>query len=85
MKNEENATFQLKNITSKPFFWVITLQIRLNAFSLRYIDKIDHNMAGGNNDYGRKGGCVGKGALFLALFIIMLIWIYYKNQNGVPG
>jgi len=39
----------------------------------------------GSNDYGRKGSCVGRGALFLALIIIMLIWIYYKNQNGVPG
>jgi len=24
-----------------------------------------------NHNYGRKGGCVGRGALFLALFIIM--------------
>lgn len=36
------------------------------------------------HDYGKKGGCVGRGLLFLGLFIIMLIWIYYKNQNGLP-
>jgi len=60
------------------------VQIKLNAFSLWHIDKIDHKMAE-NHNYGKKGGCVGRGALFLALFIIMLIWIYYKNQNGVPS
>ena len=37
-----------------------------------------------NHNYGKKGGCVGKGALYLALFFIMLIWIYWKNQNGLP-
>jgi len=41
-------------------------------------------MAGNNHDYGKKGGCVGRGALYLALFIIMLIWIYWKNQSGLP-
>jgi hypothetical protein len=41
-------------------------------------------MAGNNSDWGKKGGCVGRGLLFLTLFIILLIWIYWKNQNGVP-
>ena len=37
-----------------------------------------------NHNYGKKGGCVGRGLLYLALFIIMLIWIYWKNQSGLP-
>jgi len=41
-------------------------------------------MAGNTQDYGKKGGCVGRGLLFVALVIIALIWIYWKNQNGVP-
>ena len=30
-------------------------------------------------DYGQKGGCFLKFLLYLGLFIILLIWIYYKN------
>ncbi len=41
-------------------------------------------MSGQNHNYGKKGGCVGKGLLYLALFIIMLIWIYQMNKNGLP-
>ena len=30
-------------------------------------------------NYGRKGGCFLKFVLFFLLFIILLIWVYYKN------
>lgn len=30
-------------------------------------------------DYGWKGGCFLRGLLYLSLFIILLIWVYYKN------
>lgn len=62
--------------------WRNHLQIKLNAFSLWEIEN-SLKMAD-NHNYGKKGGCVGRGALYLALFIIMLIWIYWKNQNGIP-
>lgn len=39
---------------------------------------IDHN-------YGQKGKTFGKIVLFIALFIILLIWIYGKNQAGLPA
>ena len=29
--------------------------------------------------YGWKGGCFLRGLLYLSLFIILLIWVYYKN------
>ena len=35
--------------------------------------------------YGRKGGCMAWGFALLILFIIMLIWIYNKNFQGIPG
>ncbi len=52
-------------------------------FLCEYIEKIDIVMAN-NHDYGKKGGCVGKGLLYLVLVFILLIWIYWKNQNGLP-
>ncbi len=30
-------------------------------------------------NYSRKGSCFLQFVLFLVLFIVMLIWIYYKN------
>lgn len=37
----------------------------------------------GDQNYGRKGGCVGKFFIFFFLFIILLVWVYYQNQNGL--
>jgi len=34
-------------------------------------------------NYGKKGACFLRFLLFLALFIILLIWIYNKNQQGL--
>lgn len=36
-------------------------------------------MSDSDNNYGKKGSCFGQFILFFALFIILLIWIYYKN------
>jgi len=36
-------------------------------------------------NYGRKAGCLGFGFIGLFLFIIMLIWIYNKNFQGIPS
>jgi len=34
-------------------------------------------------NYGSKGACFGKFLLFLAIFIILLIWIYQKNGDFI--
>lgn len=39
---------------------------------------LDHN-------YGQKGKTFGKIVIFFVLFIILMIWIYGKNQLGVPA
>ena len=36
-------------------------------------------MASSGNNYGKKGGCLGKFILAFILFIILLIWVYQKN------
>jgi len=42
------------------------------------------NMADGqNNNWGKKGSCIGQFAVAIILFICLLIWIYSKNQNGL--
>jgi hypothetical protein len=38
---------------------------------------------GEDHGYGRKGAFFLRFLLFFALFIIMLIWIYNKNQQGL--
>ncbi len=40
-------------------------------------------MSGTNNDYGKKGIFFGKAMLGFAIFFILLIWIYTKNQSGL--
>jgi len=35
-------------------------------------------------DYKKKGGTMGWVAVYLIMFIIMLIWIYGQNQQGLP-
>lgn len=36
-------------------------------------------------NYGKKGGTMGWTAVYLIMFIIMLIWIYNKNFQYLPG
>ena len=36
-----------------------------------------------DQNYGKKGGCFLTFLLAVVLFICMLIWIYYKNQEGL--
>ncbi len=36
-------------------------------------------MSSSDSNYGKKGSCFGKFMLFFVLFIILLIWVYYKN------
>jgi len=43
----------------------------------------NNDMAGANNDYGKKGIFFGKAVLGIAIFIILIIWIYWKNQSGL--
>lgn len=33
---------------------------------------------------GRKGYCLMYFLIFLFLFIVLIIWIYNRNQSGVP-
>jgi len=40
-------------------------------------------MAGSNHDYGKKGIFFGKAVVGIAVFLILIIWIYWKNQNGL--
>lgn len=40
-------------------------------------------MGQGGHNYGKKGSCIGKFAIFFFLFIILLVWVYYQNQNGL--
>ncbi len=43
-------------------------------------------MAGGaDHNYGEKGKTFGKIMIAIALFVILLIWVYGKNQLGVPA
>ena len=40
-------------------------------------------MTHGDQNYGKKGSCLGKVVVGLFLFAILLVWIYYQNQNGL--
>jgi len=40
-------------------------------------------MAGGGSDYGKKGAFFGKTVLGIAMFLILIIWIYWKKQAGL--
>lgn len=40
-------------------------------------------MADGANDYGKKGAFFGKVLLGIAMFVILIIWIYWKNLDGL--
>lgn len=40
-------------------------------------------MSHGDHNYGRKGSCIGKVAIAFFLFIILLVWVYYQNNNGL--
>lgn len=36
-------------------------------------------------NYDKKGGCMAWGFVYLALFIILLIWVYNQNFVGIPA
>ena len=41
-------------------------------------------MADGNNqNWGKKGACLGQFLIAFFLFVILLIWVYSKNQHGL--
>jgi Na+-driven multidrug efflux pump len=42
-------------------------------------------MSGNSHNYGRKGSAIGKIFVAFALFIILLIWVYSKNQAFLPN
>ncbi len=35
-------------------------------------------------NYSGKAGCLMWGLIYTALFIILLIWIYHRNGDGLP-
>ena len=35
-------------------------------------------------NYGKKGGCVMWAAISFIVFMILLIWIYNRNGDGLP-
>lgn len=41
-------------------------------------------MSGGNDqNWGKKGSCLSQFLIAFLLFIILLIWVYWKNQAGL--
>jgi hypothetical protein len=42
-------------------------------------------MSGNSHNYGKKGAVIGKIFVGFVLFIILLIWVYSKNQNFLPN
>lgn len=40
---------------------------------------------GQNQNWGKKGACLGQLAIAFILFICLLIWVYTKNQAGLNG
>jgi len=36
-------------------------------------------------NYDKKGRCMAWAFVCIALFIIMLIWVYNKNFHGIPS
>ena len=38
---------------------------------------------GSNHNWGKKGACLGQFVVGFLLFVILLIWVYSKNQNGL--
>ena len=34
-------------------------------------------------NWGKKGACLAQFIIAVILFIILLIWVYSKNQNGL--
>jgi len=38
---------------------------------------------GTNQNWGKKGSCLGMFFVALLLFVILLIWVYGKNQQGL--
>ena len=38
---------------------------------------------GAGQNWGKKGACLGQFLIAFLLFIILLIWVYGKNQAGL--
>ena len=38
-------------------------------------------MSGNNNDWGKKGVWFGKGIIGIAIFLLLLIYVYSSNMN----
>jgi len=38
-------------------------------------------MGGNNNDWGKKGVWFGKGIIGIAIFLLLLIYLYMSNMN----
>jgi hypothetical protein len=38
---------------------------------------------GSNQNWGKKGACLGQFLVMVFLFIILLIWVYNKNGAGL--
>lgn len=41
-------------------------------------------MTGNTNDYGKKGAIFGKIVLGIAIFVILLIYVYHHSHNSAP-
>lgn len=41
-------------------------------------------MAGTGTDYGKKGIFLGKAFIALLVLVIVMIWVYGMNQQGLP-
>ena len=38
---------------------------------------------GAGHNWGKKGACLGQFLIAFLLFVILLIWVYGKNQAGL--
>lgn len=38
---------------------------------------------GNNQNWSKKGACLGQFLITFLLFVILLIWLYQKNQHGL--
>ena len=63
--------------------YLLFKRIRLFYVSLHYPNNKGIKMDSNSADYGKKGSCFGKFFLYFGLFIILLVWVYWRNQNGL--
>lgn len=38
---------------------------------------------GTGQNWGKKGACLAQFLIALIIFVILLIWVYQRNQNGL--